>query len=290
MTMNTKTIALPTDIDQPASVAAQPVKITTSFNDYLSLIRLKFHLNFALVIYGAASFTDRFDLHFFSSMLLLYISFNVFLYGGIYTINAITDLEKDAKHPLKCNRPLPSGRISKNTAIVLAATLISIGLLIGFGYFGPTIGVIYLAFIGVNLFYSLVAREIPYVELLVNASTMPLRTMMGAMMVTGHVMPVALMIGAFCKGIGFLTIRRIVEKDVAGWKEGRPALKAYQGNVMLWLQLAGALGLLVAFVFDPLIQQTYIAFAFMTLYYAVFCLGIHVFPSIRHYWQKIYTN
>lgn len=288
--MDTKTISLSTDIAEPPTVAAPPVNLTASFNDYLSLIRLKFHLNFALVIYGAASFTDRFDRHFFSSMLLLYVSFNVFLYGGIYTINAITDLEKDAKHPLKCNRPLPSGRISKNTAIALAATLIGIGLLIGFGYFGPTIGVIYLAFIGVNLFYSLVAREIPYVELLVNASTMPLRTMMGALMVTGHVIPVALMIGAFCKGIGFLTIRRIVEKDVAGWKEGRPALKAYQGNVMLWLQLAGAVGLLLAFVFDPLIQQTYIAFAFMALYYAVFCLGIHVFPSIRRYWQKIYTN
>lgn len=288
--MDTKTISLSTDIAEPPTVAAPPVNLTASFNDYLSLIRLKFHLNFALVIYGAASFTDRFDRHFFSSMLLLYVSFNVFLYGGIYTINAITDLEKDAKHPLKCNRPLPSGRISKNTAIALAATLIGIGLLIGFGYFGPTIGVIYLAFIGVNLFYSLVAREIPYVELLVNASTMPLRTMMGALMVTGHVIPVALMIGAFCKGIGFLTIRRIVEKDVAGWKEGRPALKAYQGNVMLWLQLAGAMGLLLAFVFDPLIQQTYIAFAFMALYYAVFCLGIHVFPSIRRYWQKIYTN
>jgi decaprenyl-phosphate phosphoribosyltransferase len=289
MTMNTKTIALEVDAVKPAA-AGKPIRISANFSDYLALIRLKFHLNFALVIYGAASFTDRFDLHFFSSLLLLYISFNVFLYGGIYTINAITDLEKDAKHPLKCNRPLASGRISKNTAIGLAATLISLGLLIGFGYFGPTIGCIYLAFIGVNLFYSLVAREIPYVELFVNASTMPLRTMMGALVVTGHVIPVALMIGAFCKGIGFLTIRRIVEKDVAGWKEGRPALKAYQGNVMLWIQWAGAVGLLLAFALDPLIHQTYIAFAFMTLYYAVFCLGIHIFPSIRRYWQKIYTN
>jgi hypothetical protein len=73
-------------------------------------------------------------------------------------------------------------------------------------------------------------------------------------------------------------------------KEGRPALNAYQGNVMLWIQWAGAVGLLLAFALDPLIHQTYIAFAFMTLYYAVFCLGIHIFPSIRRYWQKIYTN
>jgi decaprenyl-phosphate phosphoribosyltransferase len=289
MTMNTKTIALEVDAAEP-SAASKPTGIGANFSDYLALIRLKFHLNFALVIYGAASFTDRFDFNFFSSLLLLYISFNVFLYGGIYTINAITDLEKDAKHPLKCHRPLPSGRISKNRAIGLAATLITLGLIIGFGYFGPTIGVIYLGFIGINLFYSLVAREIPYVELFVNASTMPLRTMMGALMVTGHVVPVALMVGAFCKGIGFLTIRRIVEKDVAGWKEGRPALKAYQGNVMLWIQLAGAVGLLLAFALDPLIHQTYIAFASMALYYAVFCLGIHIFPSIRRYWQKIYTN
>jgi UbiA prenyltransferase family len=283
------TSSLPETSDMPTIAPDRSTGITTIVKDYLTLIRFKFHLNFAFVIAGVISFTEQFDPHFFSSLLILYVSFNIFLYGGIYTVNAITDLAKDAQHPLKSNRPLPSGRISKSTATALALTLISCGLLIGFGYFGPMIGSIYLAFVGVNLFYSLIAREVPYLELFVNASTMPLRLMMGALMVTGHVIPVALMIGAFCSGLGFLTIRRIVEKDVAGWQEGRPALKAYQNNVMLWIQIVAAIALLGAFYFDPLIAHTYIAFSLMTLYYAIFCLGVHILPSIRLYWRNLYT-
>jgi 4-hydroxybenzoate polyprenyltransferase len=275
--MNTKTLSLPSGI-------------LASFNDYLALIRFKFHPNFGFVIAGAVSFTEVFDLQFFSSLLLLYVSFNICLYGGIYTINALTDLEKDAQHPRKCNRPLPSGRISKAAAIELAIILITLGLLVGFFYFGTTIGMIYLAFIGVNLFYSLVARQIPYIELFVNASTMPLRMLLGVLMVTNEVIPVGLIIGAFCLGIGFLTIRRIVEKDVAGWEEGRPALQAYQGNIMQWIQLAGGLGLLITFYCDPLRQNSIFAFVGMLLTYLIMCLGVHVLPPIRRYWLNIYTN
>ena len=102
------------------------------FHDFLEIIRLKFHLNFAFVILGAASFSERIDPGLIFSLLLMYLSFNVFVYGGIYTMNAITDLDKDSQHPLKCNRPLPSGRISKQSAIKLALSLMSIGIFLGF--------------------------------------------------------------------------------------------------------------------------------------------------------------
>ncbi|NEQ49340.1 MAG: UbiA family prenyltransferase [Leptolyngbya sp. SIO3F4] len=259
-------------------------------NDCLSLIRFKFHTNFSFVALGAISFTQQFDVNFFSSLLLMYASFNIFLYGGIYTINAITDLEKDARHPRKCNRPLPSGRISKSVAISLAVTFLSLGLLIGFRYFGLQIGSIYLCFLVVNLFYSFFAREVPYLELFVNASTMPLRMLMGTLLVTGNRIPISLMIGAFCTGIGFLTVRRIVEKDVAGWQEGRPALAAYQGNTMLRVQLCSFCGLMLAWFFEPLIGQSWIAFSIMTSYYMIFCLGVHIFPFIRDYWRELYSK
>lgn len=273
--MNTKTVV-------------RQLAIAEKFNDCLSLIRFKFHTNFAFVVLGACSFTKHFDLHFLGSLLLMYVSFNIFLYGGIYTINAITDLRKDTRHPLKRNRPLPSGRISKIFAIGLAITFLTIGLLIGFGCFGSSIGLVYLTFLIVNLFYSLIAREIPYMELFVNALTMPLRMFMGVLLVTDQSIPVGLMIGAFCTGIGFLAVRRIVEKDVAGWQEGRPALKAYQGNIMLWLQIMAFGGLVLAFAFDPLIQQSQFAFEIMVIYYLIFCLGVHRLPSVRVYWRDLY--
>ncbi|MBD2091231.1 UbiA family prenyltransferase [Microcoleus sp. FACHB-1515] len=261
-----------------------------TLNDYLSLIRFKFHTNFAFVVLGVISFAEKIDASLFAYLVILYFSFNVCLYGGIYTVNAITDLEKDAKHPLKKNRPLPSGRIPKKAAATLAISLISIGTAIGFLCFGVHIGLIYLAFVGVNLFYSLIARNIPYLELFVNATTMPLRLLMGTLLVTDDRMPVLLMFAAFCTGIGFLAVRRIVEKDVAGWGEGRPALKSYQGGIMPWLQIVFFVGLILAFKFDPLLDRSWIAYTIMLIYYIIFCLGMHVFKPIRVYWRQIYGS
>jgi 4-hydroxybenzoate polyprenyltransferase len=52
------------------------------------------------------------------------------LWGGLYTINALTDVRDDARHPVKCLRPFPSGRLDprlgawvSGAAIVLAVAL-----------------------------------------------------------------------------------------------------------------------------------------------------------------------
>lgn len=46
--------------------------------------------------------------------------------GGAYVLNDLFDFKRDIIHPIKKNRPLPSGRISKNSAIILAIILITV--------------------------------------------------------------------------------------------------------------------------------------------------------------------
>lgn len=48
--------------------------------------------------------------------------------SATYIINDIQDLEADAVHPEKKNRPLPSGTVSRTTALVLAFVLLISGL------------------------------------------------------------------------------------------------------------------------------------------------------------------
>ena len=47
------------------------------------------------------------------------------VFGGLYIINDLIDYKKDLVHPEKAKRPLPSGRITKNRALVLALILLS---------------------------------------------------------------------------------------------------------------------------------------------------------------------
>src|SRR3989344_493898 len=63
--------------------------------------------------------------------LLAFIAAGPLLWGGLYTINDITDIEKDRLHSVKKNRPLPSGKISKNFAKVFASVLIIASFAIG---------------------------------------------------------------------------------------------------------------------------------------------------------------
>src|ERR1700712_5583070 len=52
--------------------------------------------------------------------------------SSIYIINDYRDIEDDRKHPVKCNRPLASGKVKKSSAIVICVILLLIGLSLGF--------------------------------------------------------------------------------------------------------------------------------------------------------------
>src|SRR3989344_9534289 len=90
----------------------------------LQLMRpLEWIKTFGNMVFGALLATSfmPFD---WTKFLLAFIAAGPLLWGGLYTINDITDIEKDKLHSVKKNRPLPSGKISKNFAKVFAAVLI----------------------------------------------------------------------------------------------------------------------------------------------------------------------
>ena len=78
----------------------------------------------------------------------------VLLYGGIYALNAITDAEKDSRHPLKQFRPVASGEISRRAAAVFAAGLIFFGFISGWVWLGDESMHVYLLLLIINLAYS----------------------------------------------------------------------------------------------------------------------------------------
>jgi len=78
---------------------------------YIQLLRPLYHLNFLFVTMGVLYLEQPLKGSIISELALFYLSFNIFLYGGIYTFNAWIDREQDAEHPEKRNRPIASGEI-----------------------------------------------------------------------------------------------------------------------------------------------------------------------------------
>ena len=143
---------------------------------YLQLMRpLEWIKTFGNMVFGAllaVSFMP-FDWKIF---LLAFIAAGPLLWGGLYTINDITDIEKDKLHPFKKNRPLPSGKITKNSAKVFAAALIIAAFGIGI-YINNIFFVVCLMAMAVNQFlYTLPPFELkkkPVLDLISGSAVNP---------------------------------------------------------------------------------------------------------------------
>ena len=253
---------------------------------YVRLLKFRYHLSFICVITGALIFSDQSLFTLIKQLLILYISFNVLLYGGLYALNDIADIESDRKHPKKKYRPLPSKSISVLSALTFAFIFMIIGLAVSYFYFGRVMFLMYLLFILVNQVYTHVAKKIPYVEILVNSLTYPMRFFLGVLLVTGKV-PYFLLIAVLLIAFGFACVRRIIEKRAPGW-EARHVLKYYTEAKLIVIQIITLSLILVVLVIDyPFYIIWYLV---IILLYLLFVFGIHFSEQFVRFYKWLFLN
>ena len=109
------------------------------------------------------------------------LAFVVFcaLSGAVYLVNDLSDLERDRLHPRKRGRPIASGALSLLVArwVALAMGLASLGfsLLLGRGFALVAVG-----FLGLNLAYSFVLKNVVILDVIAIAIGFVLRAAAGA--------------------------------------------------------------------------------------------------------------
>lgn len=108
------------------------------------------------------------------------------LSSAIYVINDIFDVKKDRLHPFKKFRPLANNKVSIQTALVVATSLIIISLIcseiISTGFF--IIAIIYLI---LHLSYSALLKQIEIVDILTLAGGYILRVFAGELISGIHI-------------------------------------------------------------------------------------------------------
>lgn len=101
------------------------------------------------------------------------------LSSAIYFFNDIVDCEKDKLHPLKKERPIASGSISKTTALVFMIIVIVAGLaaawLVNMSFLAMAI-----AFTGLNLLYTIWLKNVVIVDAMTVAISFVIRAYAGA--------------------------------------------------------------------------------------------------------------
>ncbi len=108
--------------------------------------------------------------------------------GATYIYNDAADAECDRKHPLKCKRPIASGRVPVGSAVVFATALLAAAVYACFRldlYFG----ILVLGYLVLTVAYSAVLKHVVIVDLLTIAALFVIRAVAGAVVIHVQISP-----------------------------------------------------------------------------------------------------
>jgi 4-hydroxybenzoate polyprenyltransferase len=100
----------------------------------------------------------------------------------VYLVNDIADIEADRQHPVKKNRPLPSGKLPIQVAWAAAVTLVIIIFPLAY-WLAPGFALVLAIYLVINLAYSKWLKHIPILDVFIIAAGFVLRVEAGVALI-----------------------------------------------------------------------------------------------------------
>lgn len=252
---------------------------------YLKLLRPKHWAKNAFLLIPLFFAGEIFNVEKLMVVLGGFICFSL-VASSIYIINDYRDIEADRLHPVKNKRPLASGAVSKQAALVIFFILLLAGF--GFAYWlsAKFTFVLGLYFV-MNLAYSFGLKNISILDVFIVAIGFVLRVKGGGILA---VIPVSewLMLMVFLLALFMAIAKRrddIVIKIASG-KDMRIASKGYNMDFLnVSLALVSAV-IIVAYIMYTMAPATMLHFKTYRLYYT----SIFVIAGLMRYLQITYVE
>jgi decaprenyl-phosphate phosphoribosyltransferase len=197
----------------------------------------------------------------------------------IYIINDYSDIESDRKHPEKCNRPLASGAISKNTAkVILGMLMISLITLIYFSrdFLEENIwkfATIIAFYFFMNLAYTFKLKHVAIVDVCIISIGFVLRVLAGGY-ATGILISQWAILLTFVLALVLAIGKRrgeLINAQISG--RTRKALDGYNvqfADIALSISCALAIVCYLMFTLSTEVQQRFHPRVFYTVIFVVF--------------------
>ena len=198
--------------------------------EYLKLIRVK-HWVKNFLVFVPMLCAKLLNLNNIIVVLLGFFSF-CFASSFIYIINDIKDIEKDKLHPVKRNRPIASGKISKKNGIILSIFMLIMALVLNVlsqKSFLNIALIMLVLYIIINIFYTFCLKNYAIVDVLLLTSGFIISVYYGAALlniVVSSWLFLTVMSGALFLGLG----KR--KKELINNKKVRISLKSYSENFL----------------------------------------------------------
>ena len=147
---------------------------------YIELIR-PLHSIKSLVVFAPLFFNFDFNLDLYISVTFASILFYM-MSSSIYIFNDLIDLPRDKLHPIKKHRPIASEKITTQEAKYFLSVLLLSTIAISF-IFNFELFLILLIYLIINIFYSLILKEVFLLDMIIIATGFVLRLFAGAVVV-----------------------------------------------------------------------------------------------------------
>lgn len=166
-----------------------------------------------------------------------FLSFSL-LASAVYIFNDLTDISSDRLHPTKRNRPIASGKITLKQASIIAVTSIIISAIVAISSLPITFFGVLLLYIAINICYSLFAKKIAYLDIIILAGLYVLRIFAGSF-ATGISTSKWLFLWALVFFLSLAIVKRVTEISRASSTSNKIHGRGYTANDRTILEYAG---------------------------------------------------
>ncbi len=132
-----------------------------------------------------------------------------------YGINEVIDSEFDRHHPVKKNRPVPSGKVSKKAVLAISVLLAAAAALIGFFFLPPGAFFAILSLMIMGFFYNVRpfrTKELPFLDVISESINNPIRFIIGWYAVQmAFFPPASFLISLWAFGAFLMACKRLAE-------------------------------------------------------------------------------
>ncbi len=154
--------------------------------------------------------------HFDASVFLLGLFGFCLINSAVYTLNDLRDAAADRLHPKKRLRPVASGVVSRQAAIGQMFVLLCAGLALCQATGKPLAGIYAIAYVAINLSYSLGLKNVALLDVFLLSSGFVIRVLIGCTLVAAAPSPwLLLCTGTLALFIGFTKRRADLSEEVA---------------------------------------------------------------------------
>jgi 4-hydroxybenzoate polyprenyltransferase len=235
--------------------------------NYLKLIRIAQWIKNFFVFVPLLFSQHLFDKDYFFTTLLAFVVFCL-ASSFIYIINDIIDIAADKAHPIKKNRPLPSGMISTRSALIVAVVLAALIVILlpqlnkEFNYF-------VIAFVLLNVLYSFWFKHIVILDVFSIALGFSIRVLAGAVVISVPISSWLILTTMFIS-LFLGVMKRHSELILVAESENAPSRKVlsqYSLNFADQMATVAAAGVIICYALYTVSERTVSAFGTENLIY-----------------------